>query len=57
MRASRSSPRSPTRIPITGGADQVFQREVPGCEGQPHTTIVGGGHFLQEDEGEQLAAS
>ena len=24
--------------------------------GQPHTTIAGGGHFLQEDKGEELAA-
>jgi haloalkane dehalogenase len=41
--------------PITRGGDAVFQREVPGCAGQPHTTIEGGGHFLQEDRGEQLA--
>jgi haloalkane dehalogenase len=41
--------------PITRGGDAVFQREVPGCAGQPHTTIAGGGHFLQEDQGEQLA--
>ena len=41
--------------PITRGGDRAFQREVPGCAGQPHTTIAGGGHFLQEDEGEQLA--
>jgi haloalkane dehalogenase len=41
--------------PITRGGDAVFQRDVPGCSGQPHTTIVGGGHFLQEDQGEQLA--
>ena len=41
--------------PITRGGDHAFQREVPGCAGQPHTTIEGGGHFLQEDEGEQLA--
>jgi haloalkane dehalogenase len=41
--------------PITRGGDGSFQREVPGCAGQPHTTIKGGGHFLQEDEGEQLA--
>ena len=27
----------------------------PGCAGQPHTTIEGGGHFLQEDCGEELA--
>ena len=41
--------------PITRGGDRVFQSEVPGCAGQPHTTIEGGGHFLQEDRGEQLA--
>jgi len=33
----------------------VFQRRVPGAQGQPHTTIEGAGHFLQEDAGEQLA--
>ena len=41
--------------PITRGGDRAFQAEVPGCAGQPHTTIEGGGHFLQEDRGEQLA--
>jgi haloalkane dehalogenase len=41
--------------PITGGADAFFQSMVPGAKGQPHTTIVGGGHFLQEDKGEELA--
>jgi haloalkane dehalogenase len=41
--------------PITKGGDAAFQREVPGCAGQPHTTIEGAGHFLQEDRGEQLA--
>ncbi len=41
--------------PITRGGDAVFQGEVPGCAGQPHTTIEGGGHFLQEDCGERLA--
>jgi len=40
---------------ITRGGDAVFRREVPGCAGQPHTTIEGGGHFLQEDRGEDLA--
>ena len=40
---------------ITRGGDRVFQREVPGCAGQPHTTIEGGGHFLQEDKGAELA--
>jgi haloalkane dehalogenase len=41
--------------PITKGGEQVFQRLVPGTAGQPHTTIMGGGHFLQEDCGEDLA--
>jgi haloalkane dehalogenase len=41
--------------PITRGGNAVFEREIPGCEGQPHTTIEGGGHFLQEDRGEELA--
>jgi haloalkane dehalogenase len=42
--------------PITRNADNVFQARVPGTKGQPHTTIAGGGHFLQEDKGEELAA-
>lgn len=42
--------------PVTGGGHAVFQREVPGAQGQPHTTIEGGGHFLQEDRGPELAA-
>jgi len=41
--------------PITRGADRLLQEEIPGATGQPHTTIVGGGHFLQEDKGEELA--
>jgi len=41
--------------PITRGGDHAFQRDVPGCSGQPHTTIEGAGHFLQEDKGEELA--
>jgi len=41
---------------VTAGGDGVFLRRVPGAEGQPHTTIEGGGHFLQEDRGPQLAA-
>ena len=40
---------------ITRGGDIFFQRVVPGAKGQPHTTIVGAGHFLQEDKGEELA--
>jgi haloalkane dehalogenase len=41
--------------PITRGGDAVFRRDVPGCAAQAHTTIEGGGHFLQEDRGEDLA--
>ncbi len=41
--------------PITRGADQLFQALIPGAKGQPHTTIVGAGHFLQEDKGPELA--
>jgi haloalkane dehalogenase len=41
--------------PITKGGDRVFLRRVPGTAGQPHTTIEGGGHFLQEDRGPELA--
>ena len=41
--------------PIMRGGDAVFRAEIPGAKGQPHATIVGGGHFLQEDKGEELA--
>ena len=40
---------------ITAGGDKAFQTRVPGTKGQPHTTIGGGGHFLQEDRGPELA--
>ena len=40
---------------ITRGADTVLRTEIPGATGQAHTTIVGAGHFLQEDQGPQLA--
>lgn len=41
--------------PITRGADTRFRDKIPGAQGQPHTTIEGGGHFLQEDKGPELA--
>jgi len=41
--------------PITKGSDRVLQDRIAGAQGQPHTTIVGAGHFLQEDRGEDLA--
>jgi haloalkane dehalogenase len=41
--------------PVTRGGEQVFQKLVPGAQGQPHVTITTAGHFLQEDKGEELA--
>jgi haloalkane dehalogenase len=41
--------------PVTAGFDRVFRERIPGAQQQPHTTIVGGGHFLQEDRGPELA--
>lgn len=41
--------------PITKGGEAVFQKLVPGTKGQPHQTIEGGGHFLQEDKGAEIA--
>jgi haloalkane dehalogenase len=43
------------RDPVTAGADRVLRSDIPGAAGQPHTTIEGGGHFLQEDCGPALA--
>ena len=41
--------------PVMRGGDRAFQSMVPGTKGQPHATIEGAGHFLQEDKGEELA--
>lgn len=41
--------------PVTGGGNALFRERVPGTEGQPHQTIAGGGHFLQEGRGDILA--
>jgi haloalkane dehalogenase len=40
---------------IMAGAFKPFQKLMPGAKGQPHSTIEGGGHFLQEDQGEVIA--
>jgi haloalkane dehalogenase len=40
--------------PVTKGGDAIFIRNVPGAAGQAHTTIIGGGHFVQEDKAEEL---
>ena len=41
--------------PVTRGGDAVMRSRVPGAKGQPHVSIKGGGHFLQEGRGEELA--
>jgi haloalkane dehalogenase len=41
--------------PITAGGERMLIGRIPGAAGQPHTTIPGAGHFLQEDRGEELA--
>ncbi len=41
--------------PVTTGGDVFLQSAIPGARLQPHTTITGAGHFLQEDKGEELA--
>lgn len=40
---------------IMRGADAVLRKLIPGAAGQPLITIEGGGHFLQEDKGVELA--
>lgn len=41
--------------PITADGDVPFREQVPGARDQPHVTIAGAGHFLQEDRGPELA--
>ena len=41
--------------PVTAGGAPVIQKLIPGCQGQPHTTLQDGGHFIQEDCGEELS--
>ncbi len=42
--------------PVTTGGEGVFVRNVPGAKGQPHTTVTGGGHFIQEDKHSEISA-
>jgi len=43
--------------PITGGGERMLIGKIPGAKDQPHTTIEGGGHFLQEEVPEAIAAA
>jgi len=42
--------------PVSAGAEQEFLSRVPGTRGLSHTTIKGGGHFVQENAPEQVAS-
>ena len=42
--------------PVSKGGEKPFMKLIPGAQGQPHVTIEGGGHFVQEDKGEEVAA-
>jgi haloalkane dehalogenase len=41
--------------PITRGGEAVFQARIPGARGQQHVTIRNAGHFLQEDQPDEIA--
>lgn len=41
--------------PVTKGGETQFQERIPGAKGVNHVTIKDGGHFLQEDQPEQLS--
>jgi haloalkane dehalogenase len=43
--------------PVLGGAGHVFLERVPGAAGQPHEQLRPGGHFIQEDRGEDVATA
>jgi haloalkane dehalogenase len=43
------------RDPVTRGGHKIWQRRVPGAQGQPHAITRGAGHFLQEDKGPEVA--
>jgi len=42
--------------PITRGGDKAFREKIPTAKDQPEIVIEGGGHFLQEDKGEEIAS-
>jgi len=41
--------------PVSRGGEAQFKEKVPGTKGLPHTTIKGGGHFVQENAPKQVA--
>jgi haloalkane dehalogenase len=43
--------------PVLGQLHHEFVERVPGATGQPHQEFEPGGHFLQDDRGEDVAAA
>jgi haloalkane dehalogenase len=41
--------------PVTRGADREFLNLVPGAQGQTHSIVEGGGHFIQEEKPEEIS--
>ncbi len=41
--------------PVTSGGDAIMRELIPSAKDQPEITIAGAGHFLQEENGEELA--
>jgi haloalkane dehalogenase len=43
--------------PVLGQLHHEFVERVPGATGQPHQEFEPGGHFLQDDRGDDVAAA
>ncbi|MEM9514694.1 MAG: haloalkane dehalogenase [Actinomycetota bacterium] len=43
--------------PVLGHLQSTFVERIPGAAGQPHQTFEPGGHFLQDDRGEDVVAA
>ncbi|MCP4763039.1 MAG: haloalkane dehalogenase [archaeon] len=41
--------------PISRGTDKLWQKFCPGTRDQKNTTVIGGGHFIQEEKGPEMA--
>jgi len=45
------------RDPVLGHLASDFATRIPGAVGQPHQEFRPGGHFVQDDRGEDIAAA
>lgn len=43
--------------PVLGHLATTFTERIPGARGQPHRSFTPGGHFVQDDRGEDIAAA